>query len=64
MNKNFRIISKKLKNAGFVPRGNGNHVIFEKDGITICVTKNIRDPNKLYKKALGQWEQKMKQSAE
>lgn len=61
--KNFRIISKKLKDAGFSQRGDGNHVLFEKNGVTICVTKNVRDPNKLFKKAIGQWEQKVKLSS-
>ena len=58
MNKNFRVIVKLLKKEGFTQRTDGNHCIFEKEGATICITKNIRDPQKLFKKAMGQWRQK------
>ena len=58
--KEFRVLNKKLKKAGFVLVKEGNHLIYEKDGKTICVTKNVRDANTLFNKAIGQWEQQFK----
>jgi predicted RNA binding protein YcfA (HicA-like mRNA interferase family) len=55
VNKQYRELRNLLENAGFVLVKDGNHVIFEKEGKTICVTKNVRDPKRLFKKALGQW---------
>ena len=55
MNKNFRELKKMLENEGFVLAKDGNHVIFEKEGKTVCVTKNVRNPSMLFKRALGQF---------
>lgn len=58
--KGFRQIDKKLRDAGFVLVKDGNHVIYSKEGKTICVTRNVKNADKLFKKALTQWQQQCK----
>lgn len=54
MNKNFRELRKMLEKEGFILIKDGNHCIFERNSKTICVTKNVRDPKRLFHKALNQ----------
>lgn len=56
MNKNFRELRKNLESVGFKLIKDGEHCLFKRDGKIICVTKNVRDPKRLFRKALGQAE--------
>ena len=57
--KEFKKLHKLLKKAGFSLVKDGNHAIYEKDGKTICVTKNIKNANTIFNKAMGQWRQQL-----
>lgn len=59
MKSGFRIVKKALEKQGFVIVKDGNHVIFSKQGHTVCVTKNVRNPQGLIKKALKQWKNEL-----
>ena len=55
--KNYRILQKMLEQHGFVLVKDGNHPIFSKNGKTVLVTKNIRDPKTIFKRTVKYYEQ-------
>lgn len=61
--KGFRKLDKMLRKEGFELVKDGNHVIYGKGGETICVTRNVKNADKLFKKALTQWHQQVKMHA-
>jgi predicted RNA binding protein YcfA (HicA-like mRNA interferase family) len=56
MQKEFRELKSMLEKSGFILIKDGNHCLFSKNGKTVTVTKNVRDPKRLFKKILGQAE--------
>lgn len=54
--KNYRKLIKMLKKDGFEVVREGNHVILIKDGHNACVTRNVKDPNTLFKDTVKRWE--------
>jgi trimethylamine:corrinoid methyltransferase-like protein len=57
--KNYRILKVMLENVGFELYKDGNHTIFRKDGVTVLVTKNIRNPEMVFKKTIKYYEQSL-----
>jgi predicted RNA binding protein YcfA (HicA-like mRNA interferase family) len=57
--KNYRILKAMLENAGFELYKDGNHPIYRKDSVTVLVTKNIRNPEIVFKKTIKYYEQSL-----
>jgi hypothetical protein len=56
MKKEFRELKKMLENEGFIMIKEGEHCIFNRNGKNVTITKNVRDPKRLFRKAMGQAE--------
>ena len=48
-----------LEKVGFELYKDGNHPIYRKDGVTVLVTKNIRNPEMVFKKTIKYYEQSL-----
>jgi len=57
--KNYRILKAMLEKVGFELYKDGNHPIYRKDGVTVLVTKNIRNPEMVFKKTIKYYEQSL-----
>jgi predicted RNA binding protein YcfA (HicA-like mRNA interferase family) len=59
--KNYRILKSMLEKNGFELQKDGSHPIFKKNGVTVLVTKNIRNPEMVFKKTVKYYEQGLQQ---